>query len=261
MTRRSPIVPRALVALLALVVTGTAGVVCTAGSAGADTVLTLKTHTDAFSLGAIQEAAKDRETRIWIGDQRLRRDEGTDMSYLLRIDQNKLYLVDHRSKSYNALDLPIDFHKLYPQGDEGEKMMQQASAMSKMDVTIKPSEEAKKVGDWNAKRYDVQLTNAMGMKVETTMWMSTDVGVDLATLNKMVTALAALRPGTMDWMKKMEELPGFPVRQESTVTAMDVPVKSVQELVNVEKKEAPAGLYDPPAGYELRKFDPAQVGL
>ena len=33
----------------------------------------------------------------------------------------------------------------------------------------------------------------------------------------------------MDWM---EELPGFPVRQESTVTAMNVPVKSVQELVN-----------------------------
>ena len=253
MTRRSLIRVPAL-ALVALGITAMAGM---AGAARADTLLTLKIHTDAYSLGAIQEQARDRETRIWIGDRRLRRDEGADSSMVLRLDLNKLYMVNHRAKSYNVIDLPVDFAKLYPEGTD--KMIEQASAMAKMDVTVTPRDESKKVGDWNARRYDVVLINAMGMKVETTMWMSKDVGIELATINKMAITLASLQPGSMDWMKKINELPGFPVLKEATVTALDTPIKSVEQLVGVEKKEAPAGLYEPPAGYTEKPFDPQEA--
>lgn len=243
MNRRSTILP-ALAALLALGL---------AGGAAADTLLTVKTHVDAVQMGGMRQDARDLESTIWLGEQKVRRDDG-QVSSILRLDKNKMYVLDHARKVYNVFDMPIDFKKLYPQG--GEEMQARASDMSKMDVTVTPREEKRKIGDWNARRYDVVMTNAMGMKVETTMWVSKDVGVDVSALTRMAGAMTALKPGTLDWMKKMEELEGFPVLQEATVTMMGTPIKSTEHLVSVEKKEAPAGTYEPPAGYKEKPFDP-----
>jgi hypothetical protein len=204
-------------------------------------------------MGGIRQDARDLESRIWLGEQKVRRDDG-QVSSILRMDKNKMYVLDHARKIYNVLDMPIDFKKLYPQG--GEEMQARASELSKMDVTITPREEKRKIGDWEARRYDVVMTNAIGMKVETTMWVSKDVGVDVSALTRMAGAMTALKPGTLDWMKKMEELEGFPVLQEATVTMMGTPIKSTEQLVSVEKKEAPAGTYEPPAGYKEKPFDP-----
>lgn len=229
-----------------------------ARGAAADTLLSLKTHVDAFQVGGIKQDARDTDTKLWVSEQRVRRDDG-QISTILRMDQNKMYLVNHTTKTYNVFDLPIDYKKLYPQG--GEEMVERMSQMAKMDVTVKPSEEKRKIDDWQVQRYDVVMTNPLGMKIETIMWMSQDVGVDAAAFSKMTAAAASLKPGTMDWVKKMEQVKGFPVLQETTMTAMGTPIKSKEQLVSVEKKDAPAGTYDPPAGYAQKPFDPMQPGM
>ena len=166
----------------------------------------------------------------------------------------KMYLLDNTAKTYSVLDLPIDYRKLAPKG--GEQMMEQMSQMAKMDVAVTPRDETKKIGAWTAKRYDVVMTNPMGMKIETTMWVSKDVGVDVSALTQMAVTMTALKPGTMDWIKKMQAIPGYPVLQESKVSVMGNEMKTSEQLVAVEKKEPPAGTYEPPAGYTLKPFDP-----
>ena len=78
-----------------------------AASAGADTLLTMKTHTDAAALG---QPSRDSEIKVWVSpdNQHLRRDEST-FSLLLVLDKSKMYLVDNQSKTYNEVDLPVDF--------------------------------------------------------------------------------------------------------------------------------------------------------
>lgn len=222
-------------------------------AARADTLLTMKSHTDAFELMGQKQEAKDSQIKMWVGSDRVRRDDEAT-TIILRLDQNKMYMVDHTAKTYSILDLPIDFKKLMPEG--GEQMMEQMSQMMKMDVTITPTEEKKTVGKWDARKVKVGLSNSMGMKVDTTMWVSKAVGVDSAIYTKMAASLASLQPGAMDWVKKMEQIDGFPVLQESTVSMAGTSFKTREELLSVEDKAPTAGAYDPPAGYTKKAFDP-----
>ena len=229
-----------------------------ATTAGADTLLVVKRHANAGNIGMMKQPARDSESKVWLGDKRVRRDDGQATS-IMRLDKNKMYLIDNASKTYHVIDLPIDYRKLNPQG--GQAAMDQVSALSKMDVTVTPRDESKKIGTWDAKRYDVVMTNSMGMKIENTLWVS-DIGVDSAELTKMTAAVTSLQPGTLDWVKKMEAIPGYPVLQETTVTIPGGQLEgghmsSTEQLVSIEKKDPPAGLYDPPAGYKLLPFDPA----
>lgn len=227
-----------------------------APAAGADTLLTMKNH--AQGAAAMGQPDRDSEVKVWVSpdSQHLRRDEAT-VSMLLLFDKNKMYLIDNQAKTYNELDLPIDFKKLV-QG--GEEMAEQMNRMAKMDVVIKPSQETKKIGAWTAKKYDVSLSNTTGMKIDSTMWMSQDVGIDTAAFAKMQAHMTSLSPGTGDWVKKISQIPGFPVLTESRVATPRGEIKTTQELAAVDKKPAPAGTYELPSGYTKTPFGGGMPG-
>ena len=46
------------------------------------------------------------EIRIWVDGDKLRRDGG--FSYILRLDRNKLYVINHGEKTYSELAVPVD---------------------------------------------------------------------------------------------------------------------------------------------------------
>jgi hypothetical protein len=218
----------------------------------ADSVLQITSHVDSFQLMGETQAAKDTRVDIWVGADRLRRDEG-ETSSILRLDRNKAYVVDHTAKTYSEIDLPVDLGKLAPEG-AGPAVVQMAEAM-KLDARITPSEETRKVRDWNARRVDVAITSAMGMKIATTMWVSKDLDV-YRSLNKLASTLAALQPGAAAWARQLEQIDGYPVLQESSVNVVGTQFKTREEVVAVAAKEAPAGHYEPPTGYKRQPFNP-----
>ena len=69
--------------------------------------------------------------------------------------------------------------------------------------------------------------------------------------NRLAAALATLQPGSGDWARKLQQIEGFPVVQETDVTMGGSHFKTREELVSVETKDAPAGAWDPPAGYKV----------
>jgi hypothetical protein len=220
--------------------------------AGADTLLTLKSHIDTPPMLGSNVGGSDRTVTVWVGANRVRRDDGTTSSIML-FDKKKLYIVDHQDKSYTAIDLPVDFKKLVP-GPQGEALYKEMSAAAKMDAKITRTAETKKIGAWNTQKYHVELSNPT-MKASTDMWVSKDVGVDMNVLRQMQLNMASLQPGALDWVKKMQQIDGFPVRQESSLN-MGTPkdTKTREDLVSVEKKEPPANTFAPPAGYTLKPF-------
>lgn len=223
-------------------------------AAGADSLLTLKSHTDAFQAMGETLPARDVEVRIWVAADRLRRDEG-ETSMILRLDRNKLYVVSHAEKTYSELALPVDFVRLMPKGQEqvGELWAQQM----KLAVKVGPAGESRRIGRWNARRVEVEITNATGMKIASTLWVSPEVEA-WRNLNRLTAALAGLQPGAADWVRELEKIEGFPILREDSVEAMGSRFKSREELVSAETREAPAGLYDPPAGYQPKPFNPLE---
>jgi hypothetical protein len=221
-------------------------------AAGADTLYTLKSHTDAFKVGGESQPAKDSQVKVWAAGDRLRRDEG-DQSMIFRLDKSRLYVVDHADKTYSEIALPIDLRKMMPKGSEA--MADQIAAGMKVTVQVAPRDETKKINQWNARRYDMTVQSAMGMKIATTMWISKEIE-GFARFNKMSGAMASLQPGSGEWVKQLEKIDGFPVLTESKVDALGAQFSTREELVAVETKAAPAGTYDLPAGYKAQQYNP-----
>jgi hypothetical protein len=244
---RAPL-PRLLPALLlALPLAG-----ALAGRAGADLLLSVKGHVDGFSVGNRTQEAKDSDVKIWLATDRMRRDEGP-LTAIVRLDRQKLYLVNHTDRTYSTVDLPVDWTKLIPKVDQ--EKFQQYVAENQIRAAITPSSETRKVRAWDTHRVDVELSNRQGLRVSTRMWVSRDIGL-YAAYNKMSGSLASLQVNGADWSQKIDKLDGFPVYQETVVSVGGMSFKSVEQLMAADPKEPPPGTYDVPAGFRAVPYDP-----
>jgi hypothetical protein len=220
-----------------------------AAPALADTLLTMKSHTDPV----MNQPAKDETTTTWVGKDRLAR-LGGDSSFIIRADQNKIYIIDAAAKTYSELDLPVDLTKYFP-----PEMQAQIGAMlpqMKMTVKITPTDQARKIGNWNTRLYKAEIANAMGMKMDIDMWVTKDIAIDLAAYKSLANSLQGLQLGFEDVAREMAKIDGISVLTENTMSIMGNTVKSREEVVSAETKAAPAGTYDVPAGLTKETFNP-----
>jgi Domain of unknown function (DUF4412) len=201
-----------------------------AAPAVADTFLTVRNSVEGLKM----DQPAGGEVHLWVGSDRLRRDEG-ETSAIVRLDRGKVYVLNHADKTYVEIPAP-DLQKLAPAAGET------------MKVQVTATGETKKVRDWNARKYTVEISNAEGLRLDTTIWASKDVVANPA-YGRLAATLAALQPNSAEWARQMQQIEGFPVIQEADVTMAGSRFKTREELVSVATKDAPAGTYDPPIGY------------
>jgi hypothetical protein len=229
--------------------------VCTpAAATSAETMMIRKVHTDAYTLGSKEMPAKDVTQTIWIGKDRVRMD-GDEMSFLYRGDQKKLYVIHPTEKTYSTLDLPIDLAKYVPP--------EVAPMIEKMKVTAKvtPTDETRKIGDWNAKKYTFSMQMMMGAGSTQDIWTTKDITMDASAYLEMQRMLAELIPGGASVIDEMKKMDGVPVLSEKTRKVMGASVKERDELVSVAQKDAPAGTFEMSKEYTEKPFDLMQMGM
>jgi|SRR5579864_4177675 hypothetical protein len=220
--------------------------------AGADLVLTVKGHAEGFKIGNRTQEPRDSDVKIWLAAGKMRRDEGP-ISAIVRLDRKKLYLVNHTDKTFSVVDLPIDWAKLVPSGDR--EKFQQFIAENQLTVAIKPTAETRQIHGWDTHRVDVDLTSTHGPRVSMQMWLTKGLALSDA-YNKMSGVLASLQPSSADWARKVGQLDGFPVYQETTVSVGGTSFKTTEAVVAADTKEVPDITYDPPAGFNPVPYDP-----
>ena len=222
-----------------------------AGVAAADLKVVKMTHRDGFTMMGQTQPAEDQEQTTWIGDDRMRMDQGTNTT-IIRLDTNKLIIVDHTKKSYSTLDLPIDLESMMPEG-----MADQMKAMMTFEVTVTATGESKDVGEWKAKQYEMKMTSKM-MTMEATLWASPHPSFDQEAYFNMAWHIASLQPGMADVAKEMHKIKGLVVEQDGvmTMTMMgDISVKTSEKTSTIEELGPPAGIYDAPADYTETPFN------
>lgn len=249
--RRFSAFPLVAAFVLALVLSATP-------AAEADTLLKMKNHTDAFQVMGQSQPAKDDEITVWIGEDRTYRSDG-QTAVLLRLDQQKLYLMNLEDSTYSVLELPVDFTDHLPP-EMKQQMGQMLDAMT-MSATVEPTDERKELNGWDARLYRVNLSNEMGMSVASEVWVTEDVDVDLASFKEMTRAMASLQPGATAAAEELLKIDGVPVLMESEITAMGGSTSSREELISAETRDAPAGTYEVPEGFTEQEWNPmAQRG-
>jgi len=222
-------------------------VLLSAGLAVADIKVVKQTHQDGFTIMGQTQPPEDREQTTWIGKDMMYMDQG-DSATIVRVDTMKLYVINHTDQSYHVLDLPVDLSALVP------PEMQPMLAMMQFDVTVTPTEEHKQVGEWNARRYDMAMTSQM-FSMNSTMWVTKVAGYDPQAFNSMYVHLNSLQPGMADAVKEMSKIEGLVVEQQGAMTMMGTEVATSEKTISIDNIDAPAGTYDPPAGYTEKPFD------
>ena len=222
-------------------------VLLSAGLAGADFKVVKQTHQDGFTIMGQTQPPEDREQTTWIGKEMMFMDQG-DTATVVRLDTMKLYVIDHTAKTYHVLDLPVDLSTLIP------PEMQPMLAMMQFQVTVTPADEHKQVGEWDARRYDMTMTSQM-FSMKATLWVTKVAGYDPQAFNSMYVHLNSLQPGMADAIKEMGKIDGLVVEQQGVMTMMGNEVKTSEKTISIDDTAAPAGTYDPPAGYTEKPFD------
>jgi hypothetical protein len=218
-----------------------------AGIAAADFKVVKQTHQDGFTIMGQTQPPEDRKQTTWIGEEMMFMDQG-DSATVVRVDLMKLYVIDHATKTYHVLDLPIDLSTLVP------PEMQPMLAMMQFQVTVTPTDEHKQVGEWDARRYDMTMTSQM-FSMNTTMWVTKVPGYDPQAFNSMYVHLNSLQPGMADAVKEMSKIDGLVVEQKGVMTMMGNEVGTSEKTISIDNMAAPSGTYDPPAGYTEKPFD------
>jgi len=239
------------------------GLLIITSSLQADIFMKQKSHTDGFQMMGQSQPAKEEIQNIWITSEKIRSD-GETQSFIMRLDQNKMYMLNHQEKTY--VEMPLNFGKMMDskmqeamEGDDmsaqdKEKMMQMMQGMTQMKVTVTPAGETKKIGDWNCQKYIQSMQTMMG-PATSEIWATEDLEMDYEVYSKFMAAMGG-GPGGMfgdfmtDMAEEMKKIKGVPVLTISTMNVMGSSVKSTQELIEYKQGSAPAGIFDLPKGYK-----------
>ncbi len=220
-----------------------------AGLVSADTMIEKIQKTDEFTMMGQTQPAKEEATTTWIAADKMRQDQGS-ISVIMRMDSKKMYVVNHDNESYMEIELPIDMEKLMSSNPQMQQMMQ----MMQMDAKVTKTDETKKIGPYDCRKYEMALTSQM-MNMEQELWLTKDVEFDVAAYQAMASQMMKLQPGFAEMAEEMQKLDGVAITTQSRMKMMGSEMTMSEKVVNVEEKDAPAGTYQPPASYTGKPFD------
>ena len=226
-------------------------VLLAAGIASADLKVVKMTHKDGFSMMGQTQPPEDTEQITWIGEDRLHMDQGATAT-IIRLDLNKLFVINHNDQSYNVLDLPVTLDDFMPPG-----MAEQMKMMMTFEVTVTPVDETKVIGEWEAKRFDMKMTSKM-MTMDAVIWSVDHPDLDMDAFYSMYEHMASMQPGMAAAAKEMRKINGLVIEQQSEMKMPmmgDISVKTSEKTTSITKIDAPEGTYDPPAEYTEKPFD------
>jgi hypothetical protein len=212
-------------------------------SLSADVYVKSKSHSDAVTIMGQTTPATDTVSEQWFSDTQFAQ-IGADDSFIIDLGKKMVYFVNHKSKTYVESPLPLDLAKLLP--PEAAAM----AGMFTMSATVSPTSETKKIGQWACTGYDVTIS-VMGMPMNQKVWATTDLPFDPTNFTqKFMPAFlqGAMRLGEAS-VKEFAKIKGFQIAMEMNADIMGAKIKATSEVVEIAKKNAPAGTYAVPAGY------------
>jgi hypothetical protein len=221
-------------------------------SAKADIIIKKSKYTESTVMGQPQPA-KNEEGKTWIAKDKMREDMA-ESSIIVRLDLNKIYTIDHSTKTYSEIDLPVELDKVIP--PEAKQML---NVMQTKSSSVKETAETQNIRDWLCQKFlvDVEISMMdMDLPLKMEIWASRDLGIDLTSQKKFSDAILSLNPFTEGLIDEFKKIEGYPVLTISSMTMMGTETKEREEVVSVEKKGIPAKTFNLPKGYEKIPYNP-----
>ena len=222
--------------------------------AQADLCMTQVNHTDAFEIMGQKQPEKFDTTVMWLGDKWARSDLSDTATMLFSVEKGELTILDHTAKTYTII--PLNFGEIVDQAlaeQEGAEADAAKEAMKAMMGSVKcdvqATDETKKIRDWNATKYDVNMSIMM-MNMTDEIWATEDIKFDVKAYHAMAEGMLSQMPGASNIVSEMMKIKGIPVLSITTGNMMGTTFTATSEMIECSEKDAPSGWYDIPAGYK-----------
>ncbi len=215
----------------------------------ADTFFKQISHTDPVTMMGQTQPAQNDTVSVWIGENKGYMNTGDNRAFLLLADEGKMYFIDYEKKNY--AELPVDF--LAGKDAEKAEAIQGMAMMGNVEATVTPTEETKKIGDWNATKYNLEIKMGMGQS-KGEIWASEDLKINTDLYVTLSQAILSQMPGFTDMLEQMRQIKGVQVESSHEMNMMGAVIKTSTELLEFAEKDAPAGTYVLPEGFKETDF-------
>ena len=223
--------------------------------AQADIYMKQKQHQDGMTVMGQTQPAEDVVSEVWITKKGMRSDNSKN-SVIMLPDEGRMIMIDHQQKRYS--EMPLNMGGVMGQGMEGADAEEKAAfqgmmgKMMKMDVSVQPTKETKKIKKWNCRKYLMTMKMFGGM-VNNEIWATEDIKMDQTLYSKYRSGNMLAIPGVSQAMAAMEKeaqkIKGVQVLSVSSNQVMGQTVKSSTELLEYKQAKAPRNLFKLPYGY------------
>lgn len=215
-----------------------------------------KQTTETVMNGSNQKSSKNDGT-TWISKNKMRQDDGGATSIIIRLDKDKVFILNHVDKTYSEMDLPVKLEEnLTP---EAKQIIQ----VIKISSSVTETQETRVIKGWRSQKFSADISiSMMGMDMPMTMeiWASKETGINLKTFRKFCAVLLSMNPFTKDLLEEFQKIEGYPVLTKISMRVKGVETKSHEEVITIEENRAPKGTYDLPSEYTRVAYNPLILG-
>ncbi|MEW5923693.1 MAG: hypothetical protein AB1746_06875 [Candidatus Zixiibacteriota bacterium] len=220
----------------------------------ADTMIRQVNERGAFEVMGQKVPACSDTSVVWLGKAMSRMDEGDTASVIMLAEKNIIYMIDHKAKTYAEMPMDAlgDLTKMFGNNEEAKQQieaMKPMMEMMRMAVTVTPTTETQKIGDWNCTKYNVKMTMGMGGVSDIEMWATEDAKIDYAAFMELTNSFKGMLPGFEEMMEEMKKVKGIPIKTSNKMNIMGAEATSVMQVIEIKDMDAPAGTYELPKGY------------
>jgi hypothetical protein len=223
----------------------------------ADSFFKQVVHTDAFEVMGQTTPEKNDTTTMWLTEGKACSTMGDTAAVIFYLERGEICFINRKEKQYSLM--PMDLGEIVDQAleEEDEEARQMAEVMKGMagaimgsvKISVTPTDETRKIGDWDCRKYNVDLSMAM-MKSKQELWATEDIKVDHSMFQAVSGGMMAQMPGFAKILEGMKQIKGVPVRTVATASIMGSEAVTTTELIEYAEKDAPNGIYDIPEGYK-----------
>ena len=222
------------------------------GTVLADSFFKQAVHTDAFEMMGQKSPEKNDTTIMWLTEGKAYSQTGNEPAIIFDAEKGVMFMVNNERKEYSVIHMDLFGGDTKDESETDEKAQMKKMAQGMMgstEVTVTPTDEGKKIGDWKTTKYNVDMSIAM-MKSKQELWATEDIKVDNDMFNAVSSGMMVQIPGFDKIIKEMKKVKGLPVMSITRTSAMGNEIVTKTTLIEYSEKDAPDGVFDIPKDYK-----------
>lgn len=222
----------------------------------ADTLLLHRRDADEFAFNGRVTGGENQRVEIWLGADRVRRDDGRSVQ-ILRLDQKALFLLDPVSRTFCRVALRRSRGRL---GVSKPAVFVQFPAeleIYRLRSELAPEAGLREIGPWQAEGVSARVLSSLRLTRPIRWWTTPDLQIQTDAYKTLLRLVVSLDRGGDAWLDGLLDRPGTLVLFERAEMLPEAEARAREELVSVEEKEPPTGAYEVPRGFReltVRRF-------